>query len=93
MEGWLAEFSVILSSMDSPLVQMKLSNWVAFVPTITIFVDGVMREIDIDSDLLEEIWFKNFWLLDKNQGANVSFNNCVERGKRVFVSNFVAAYE
>ena len=62
MEDWLTEFAVILSSMDSPLVanEIKQRKGEFSVPTITIFVDGVMREIDIDSDLLKEIWFKSF---------------------------------
>ena len=95
VEGWLAEFSVILSSMDSPLVANEIKQLgELFVPTITIFVDGVMREIDIDSDLLGGNMVQELFDFSTKIRALMSVSITVSRGEREsVVSNFVAAYE
>ena len=95
VEDWLAEFSVILSSMDSPLVANEIKQLgELFVPTITIFVDGVMREIDIDSDLLGGNMVQELFDFSTKIRALMSASITVSRGEREsVVSNFVAAYE
>ena len=95
VEGWLAEFSVILSSMDSPLVANEIKQLgELFVPTITIFVDGLMREIDIDSDLLAGNMVQELFDFSTKIRALMSASITVSRGEREsVVSNFVAAYE
>jgi len=95
VEDWLAEFSVILSSMDSPLVASEIKQQgELFIPTITIFVDGVMREIDIDSDLLERNMVQELFDFSTKIRAQMSVTITVSRGEREsVVSNFVAAYE
>ena len=95
VEDWLAEFSVILSSMDSPLVASEIKQLgELFIPTITIFVDGVMREIDIDSDLLERNMVQELFDFSTKIRAQMSVSITVSRGEREsVVSNFVAAYE
>ena len=95
VEDWLAEFSVILSSMDSPLVASEIKQLgELFIPTITIFVDGVMREIDIDSDLLERKMVQELFDFSTKIRAQMSVSITVSRGEREsVVSNFVAAYE
>ncbi len=95
VEGWLAELSVILSSMDSPLVASEIRRkGELFVPTITIFVNGVMREIDIDSDLLGGRVVQELFGFSTKIRALVSVSITVSRGERESVaSNFVAAYE
>ncbi len=95
VEDWLAEFSVILSSMDSPLVGNKIKQvGELFVPTITIFVDGVMREIDIDSDLIGGNMVQELFDFSTKTRALMSVSITVSRGeKESVVSNFVAAYE
>ena len=95
VEGWLAEFSVILSSMDSPLVANEIKQLgELFVPTITIFVDGVMREIDIDSDLLGGNMVQELFDFSTKIRTLMSASITVSRGEREsVVSNFVAAYE
>ena len=95
VEDWLAEFSVILSSMDSPLVANEIKQLgELFVPTITIFVDGVMREIDIDSDLLGGNMVQELFDFSTKIRTLMSVSITVSRGEREsVVSNFVAAYE
>ena len=95
VEGWLAEFSVILSSMDSPLVANEIKHLgELFVPTITIFVDGVMREIDIDSDLLAGNMVQELFDFSTKIRTLMSASITVSRGEREsVVGNFVAAYE
>ncbi len=95
VEAWLAEFSIILSSMDSPLVASKIKQLgELFVPTITIFVDGIMREIDIDSDLLGGNMVQELFDFSTKIRALMSVSITVSRGEREsVVSNFVAAYE
>ena len=95
VEDWLAEFSVILSSMNSPLVANEIKRLgELFVPTITIFVDGVMREIDIDSDLLGGGMVQELFGFSAKIRALISASITVSRGERESVaSNFVAAYE
>jgi len=95
VEGWLAELSVILSSMDSPLVANEIKQLgELFVPTITIFVDGVMREIDIDSDLLGGILVQELFDFSTKIRTLMSDSITVSRGEREsVVTNFVAAYE
>ena len=95
VEGWLAEFSVILSSMDSALVASEIKQLGGlFVPTITIFVDGVMREIDIDPDLLGLNMVQELFGFSTKIRALMSVSITVSRGERESVaSNFVAAYE
>ena len=95
VEDWLAEFSVILSSMDSPLVASEIKQLgELFVPTITIFVDGLMREIEIDSDLLAGNMVQELFDFSTKIRALMSVSITVSRGEREsVVSNFVAAYE
>ena len=95
VESWLAELSVILSSMGSPLVANEIRQLgELFVPTITIFVDGVMREIDIDLGLLGGNMVRELFDFSTKIRALMSVSITVVRGERESdVSNFVAAYE
>ena len=95
VEDWLAEYAVILSSMDSPLVANEIKQLgELFVPTMTIFVDGVMREIDIDSNLLGGKMVQELFDFSTKIRALMSASITVSRGERESVaSNFVAAYE
>ncbi len=95
VEDWLAEFSGILSSMDSPLVTNEIKQQgELFVPTITIFVDGLMREIEIDSGLLAGNMVQQLSDFSTKIRTLMSASITVSRGEREsVVSNFVAAYE
>ena len=95
VESWLAEFTVILSSMDAPPVASEIKELEElFVPSLTIFVDGVMREIDIDLDLLEGDMAQELLAFSDKIRAHMSNSIIVSRGERESTtSNFVGAYE
>ena len=95
VESWLTEFTVILSSMDAPPVASEIKELEElFVPSLTIFVDGVMREIDIDLDLLEGDMAQELLAFSDKIRAHMSNSIIVSRGERESTtSNFVGAYE
>ena len=65
-----------------------------YVPSLTIFVDGVMREIDIDLDLLEGDMAQELLAFSDKIRAHMSNSIIVSRGERESTtSNFVGAYE